>query len=73
LCCWALAGIIDAMAGRAIRILLEVELDSDSSMTGRASSCEGTTKDFAGWLGLVNALQALLPESEPPTDSRPHA
>ncbi len=48
----------------AIRILLEVDV-ADESLTGRASAGDGAVRTFTGWLGLVSALDALLPASHP--------
>ena len=52
------------MAHDAIRILLEVEVDEES-LTGRASVGDGAIRTFSGWLGLMSALDALLPTSRP--------
>jgi hypothetical protein len=40
-------------------ICLELHLEGDLP-TGRASDGSGGEKDFAGWLGLVAAVDALL-------------
>lgn len=52
------------MTEDAIRILLEVDV-ADESLTGRASTSDGTTRTFSGWLGLLGALDAMLPTSHP--------
>ena len=48
------------------RILLEVHTIGDS-LSGRASTPDGQIREFTGWLGLMAALQTLLPG----TDSNP--
>lgn len=50
---------------RAIR--LELSLDGDSP-AGSARVCGGPSREFAGWLGLVAAIEAILT-----ADSRPGA
>lgn len=46
-----------------VRIVLEVQA-IDQSMIGLATSMDGTTREFSGWLGLLNVLLGLLPEPE---------
>lgn len=60
MCGLATAPIIAAMAKTATRLILGIEL-CNQSLTGRASTNDGTTCEFAGWLGLISALNALLP------------
>jgi hypothetical protein len=31
---------------------------------------DGTTREFAGWLGLLNVLERLLPDSRSPIDAQ---
>lgn len=54
-----LAPIIEAVVVEPIRIVLEVHV-VDESLTGVARATDGTTREFAGWLGLLNALGVLL-------------
>ncbi len=44
----------------AIRMTLEVQV-IDESLIGLATATDGTTREFAGWLGLLSVLEALLP------------
>ncbi|HEY6777362.1 MAG TPA: hypothetical protein VI122_12720 [Thermoleophilaceae bacterium] len=57
------------MAGSQLRIRIDVERTGDSPR-GRISDDTGATKRFAGWLGLVSALDALVSGARPtgPTD-----
>jgi hypothetical protein len=50
-------------------ITLRVALDGEIP-TGRASDANGLTRDFAGWVGLVAAIDGLLsdPADESATD-----
>ncbi len=48
------------MAKTPTPIILDIEV-YDESLTGRARTNDGTTREFAGWLGLISALDALLP------------
>jgi len=43
------------------RIVLELEPDQES-LTGRVYRDGQPARQFTGWLGLIAALQALLPE-----------
>jgi hypothetical protein len=48
----------------ATTIRMELRLDGDLP-TGRASDDSGRVREFAGWLGLVAAIDELLsPESD---------
>ena len=47
------------MLGGLTTIRMELRLDGDLP-TGRASDEQGRVKDFAGWLGLVAAIDELL-------------
>jgi hypothetical protein len=55
-------GVVRADAGRVddrtVVIGLELHLSGDS-LTGRATGGTGEVRDFAGWLGLVAAIDAL--------------
>jgi hypothetical protein len=53
---------------RTAVIRLELQLDDDS-LTGRASDATGAAKEFVGWLGLVAAIDALLPGTPAVPDS----
>lgn len=59
----------DAVAVKPIRILLEVQV-IDESMCGRASTESGATHEFAGWLGLLRALEVLLPDPSRPREAQ---
>ena len=50
------------MDSKAISIHLELRVGDDESLTGRAS-CAGAARDFAGWLGLVATIDALVHEA----------
>ena len=61
------------MQTKPVAIQLQVHLDGDSP-TGRARSDDGE-REFAGWIGLVAAIEHLLtaPPPRPTTDrQRPH-
>jgi hypothetical protein len=49
---------------QTVVIRLELHLDDDS-LTGRASDGSGAAREFVGWLGLVAAIDALVPGSAP--------
>jgi hypothetical protein len=68
LCVRPRRSILRRVDANPIRILLEVEL-IEETLTGRASASDGTTREFAGWLGLLNVLEGLLPDSRPPIDA----
>jgi hypothetical protein len=55
--------ILVPMEGTTI-VTLELRIAGDL-LVGTASS-EGTALDFAGWVGLVRALDALLPHAPAP-------
>jgi hypothetical protein len=52
------------MARRSITIVLELDEATDSP-SGCARLPDGTTRDFHGWLGLAEVIDAL---GRPPTD-----
>jgi hypothetical protein len=57
------------MDGDATTISLELRL-SAGSLSGRAENGDGGEREFSGWLGLLAAVDALLPpEPEPEEDS----
>jgi hypothetical protein len=47
------------MQSRHIQISLELQID-DGLLSGRATDGDGAAKTFAGWLGLVDAIDALV-------------
>lgn len=49
---------------QTVVIRLELHL-ADDSLTGRASDGAGAAREFVGWLGLVAAIDALLPGNAP--------
>jgi hypothetical protein len=53
---------IDAVDRQTVVIRLELHLDDDS-LTGRASAGTGAAREFVGWMGLVSAIDALIPGS----------
>jgi hypothetical protein len=55
---------IRAVDRQTVVIRLELHLD-DESLTGRASDGSGTAREFVGWLGLVAAIDALVPGNSP--------
>jgi hypothetical protein len=60
--------ILRGMAN-ALTVTLEI-LPEGESFTGRATVESGDSTQFAGWLGLVAALDALLRDA-PPDDEAP--
>ncbi len=48
-----------------ITITLELRVAGDT-LTGRAVDGSGASRSFSGWLGLVAALDALVPSISPP-------
>lgn len=59
-----------AMARTSITIVLELDETTDSP-SGRARLADGTARDFHGWLGLAEAIDALArtPASLGPADT----
>lgn len=49
------------MDKESIALNLELEL-SGETLTGRARNGSGQGRDFAGWLGLLGAIDALIAE-----------
>jgi len=56
--------MIAAVADKTVVIRLELHVAEDT-LTGRASDGTGTAREFVGWLGLVAAIDALVPQSSP--------
>jgi hypothetical protein len=55
---------LTAMEQRTITIRLEVQVEGDE-VRGHASSGDDAGRPFAGWLGLIGAIDALLGETLP--------
>ena len=55
-----LSPILDAMNEATLTVTLELRIDGDA-MSGRATGDNGESVDFDGWLGLLAALDALVP------------
>jgi hypothetical protein len=55
---------IGAVEHRKVVIRLERCLANDS-LTGGASVGSGAPREFVGWMGLVTAVDALIPGSSP--------
>jgi hypothetical protein len=52
---------------RTITISLELRVDGDT-VSGLATDQAGATAEFAGWLGLVSALDTLVSEPSLPAE-----
>jgi hypothetical protein len=51
-------------------VVIRLELHpADGSVTGRASDASGAAREFVGWMGLVAAIDALVPGSSPPVEA----
>jgi hypothetical protein len=72
-----LSELVGAVIGDLVRIELEVRV-VDESLTGLARTADGKAREFAGWLGLMTVLEALLrppaktPDADFLEDPRPH-
>jgi len=66
----ALSELVELVTGDLVRIELEVQT-VDESLIGLARTADGKTREFAGWLGLMTVLEALLaaPRTEPGTSA----
>ena len=53
--------MISRMTADPIRIVLDIEV-LDESPIGHATTIDGTSRSFTGWLGLLSVLEALLPD-----------
>jgi hypothetical protein len=50
-------------------IHLDLELEvTDGALSGRVKNGSGPVKAFSGWLGLVGAIDALIPDTHAPYD-----
>jgi hypothetical protein len=58
---WSKIGAVDR---QTVVIRLELGLINDS-LTGRASDGTGAAREFTGWMGLLAAIDALIPASSP--------
>jgi hypothetical protein len=69
----ALSDLVEAVTSDIVRIELEVRV-VEESLIGLARVADGTTREFAGWLGLMTVLDALLPApaEDPGTDGPEH-
>jgi hypothetical protein len=56
--------MIGTVDRQTVVIRLELHPDRDS-LTGRASDASGAVREFVGWMGLVAAIDALVPSSSP--------
>jgi hypothetical protein len=56
----ALSELVEVMTRDLVWIELEVRV-VDESLIGQARTADGKTREFAGWLGLMMVLEALLP------------
>ncbi len=52
------------MDRQSVVIRLELHL-TDDAMSGRATDSSGTARQFTGWLGLLGAIDALVPGGPP--------
>jgi hypothetical protein len=52
---------------QAFRVTLDLELE-DGTLKGTVRNGSGPTREFSGWLGLVGAIDALLPATFAPSD-----
>lgn len=58
------ARFVDAQHMETKKVTISLELDVlEDTLSGRARNCSGGERDFLGWLGLVAAIDALLPSS----------
>jgi hypothetical protein len=55
---------IGAMDRQTVVIRLELHPDDDS-VSGRAIGGSGAAREFVGWMGLVAAIDALMPGGSP--------
>ena len=60
----AVAPRLPVMEQRTVSIRLEVKVQGDE-VRGHASSGDAAARPFAGWLGLIGAIDALLGDSLP--------
>jgi len=55
---------------KRVEISLELQIE-EGTLSGRATDGDGATRAFAGWLGLVDAIDALV-EGEARTPAPKH-
>lgn len=58
------------MGPRTIVIRLELHPHNDS-LSGRASDASGAAHEFVGWMGLVAAVDALVPRGSTGDSAEP--
>jgi hypothetical protein len=51
------------MQSTTAAISLELSVDGDS-LSGSADDGNGGHRDFSGWLGLISAIEALIPNHQ---------
>jgi hypothetical protein len=56
------------VTGGTVVIRLELH-PAEGSVSGRASGASGEAREFVGWMGLVAAIDALVPGSSPPVEA----
>ena len=56
------------MTSETVVIRLELH-PAEGSVSGRASDASGVAHEFVGWMGLVAAIDALVPGSSPPLET----
>jgi hypothetical protein len=52
---------------RSIRVTLQLEL-VDGTIKGTVHNGSGPGREFSGWLGMVGAIDAILPATFAPSD-----
>jgi hypothetical protein len=69
MCGGAVTPILSGVETRStsITVTLEIEL-ADGCLSGRVRNGSGPSREFSGWLGLVGAIDALLPATFAPSD-----
>jgi hypothetical protein len=60
------SGGVDS-ADKSIHLDLELEV-TDGSLSGRVHDGSAPVRAFSGWLGLVGAIDALIPDTHAPYD-----
>jgi len=61
--------MLGGMESTQVTLMLELSRDGES-LAGRVLTDAGAASDFAGWLGLVAAIDALVPQqtTRPPEE-----
>ena len=61
--------ILSGVDSKKTSIHLELDLEvADGSLSGRVHNGSGPVREFSGWLGLVGAIDALIPTTSAPYD-----